>query len=120
MMRNLANLAQLRHNMIPILDDATRPQKYLQLVEKVDVLYSDVAQPRQTELFINNMRLFLKTHGTGIMMVKSRSIDVTKAPKKVFKEEETKLKTSGFKVLQKVKLEPYEKDHLALVCEFGF
>jgi fibrillarin-like pre-rRNA processing protein len=120
MMRHLIGLCQQRVNLVPILDDATRPQNYLHLAEKVDLLYSDVAQPRQTKLFMDNMRLFLKNDGIGIIMVKSRSIDVTKSPKKVFKEEESKLKTAGFKVLQKVKLEPYEKDHLALVCKFGF
>lgn len=120
MMRELINLCVLRNNMVCIMDDATRPLKYMHLVEDVDVVYSDVAQPRQTELFIDNMRLFLKNKGIGIIMIKSRSIDVTKAPKVVFKEEESKLKTAGFNVLEKIKLEPYEKDHLALICEFGF
>lgn len=120
MMRDLINLCVIRGNMIPIFDDVTQPLNYMHLVEKVDVIYSDVAQPRQTELFINNMRLFLKNGGIGIMMVKSRSIDVTKMPKVVFKEEESKLKTAGFNVLQKIKLEPYQKDHLAFICEFGF
>ena len=54
------------------------------------------------------------------MMIKARSIDVTKNPKKIFKEEESKLKTGGFRVLEKINLEPYEKDHLAIVCEFAF
>ena len=60
MVRNLVDLSELRDNMVPILDDATKPLNYLHLMEKVDVIYSDVAQPRQTELFIDNMRLFLK------------------------------------------------------------
>lgn len=120
MMRELINLCVLRGNMVCIMDDATRPLKYMHLVENVDVVYSDVAQPRQTELFIDNMRLFLKNKGIGIIMIKSRSIDVTKAPKVVFKEEVSKLKTAGLNVLEKIKLEPYEKDHLALICEFGF
>lgn len=120
MVRNLVDLSELRDNMVPILDDATKPLNYLHLMEKVDIIYADVAQPKQTELFIDNMRLFLKNNGIGILMLKSRSINVTKNPKEVFLEEESKLKTSGFNVLEKVKLEPYEKDHLAFVCEFGF
>ncbi len=120
MMRNLVDLSDLRINMIPILDDATKPLNYIHLVEKVDVVYSDVAQPRQTELFIDNMRLFLKKNGRGILMLKSRSINVTKNPDVIFKEEESKLKANGFHVIEKINLEPYEKDHLTFLCEFGF
>lgn len=120
MMRKLVELAKTRPNMMPLLEDATKPRNYLPLLEKVDVLYSDVAQPRQSELFMDNMRLYLKEEGTGIIMIKSRSIDVTKNPKKIFKEEESKLKSGGFRVTEKIKLDPYEKDHLALVCEFAF
>ena len=120
MMRKLLEVCRSRMNMIPILDDATRPENYLPLVQKVDVLYCDVAQPRQSKLFMDNMRLFLKEDGIGIIMLKARSIDVTKRPRDVFKEEVSKIKTGGFKVIEKVKLEPYEKDHMALVCEFSF
>jgi fibrillarin-like pre-rRNA processing protein len=106
--------------MIPLLDDATRPGRYLNLVEKVDFIYCDVAQPQQSELFMDNMRLFLKEEGQGMLMIKARSIDVTKKPTKIFREEESKLKTHGFNIVEKVKLEPYEKDHLALVVEKSF
>ncbi len=120
MMRSLVELSRSRKNMIPILDDATKPLNYLHILEKVDVVYSDVAQPKQSELFIDNMRLYLKPEGVGIIMIKARSIDVTKNPKKIFKEEESKLKTGGLRVLEKINLEPYEKDHMAMVCELAF
>jgi fibrillarin-like pre-rRNA processing protein len=120
MMRNLMDVCKARENMVPILDDATKPRNYMNLLQKVDVIYSDVAQPRQSELFMDNMRLYSKGDGIGILMIKARSIDVIKAPKKIFKEEESKLKTSGLNVIEKIKLEPYEKDHMAFVCEFSF
>jgi fibrillarin-like pre-rRNA processing protein len=120
MMRSLVELARTRKNMIPLLDDATKPLNYLNLLEKVDILYSDVAQPKQTELFMDNMRLYMKSDGIGIMMIKARSIDVTQSPKKIFKEEESKLKTGGFRILEKINLEPYEKDHLAIICQNAF
>ena len=120
MMRSLVELSRTRKNMIPILDDATKPLNYLHILEKVDIVYSDVAQPKQSELFMDNMRLYLKPEGIGIIMIKARSIDVTKSPKKIFKEEESKLKTAGIRVLEKINLEPYEKDHMAMVCEFAF
>ena len=101
MMRKLVDLCSQRENMIPILDDATKPKNYMNIVQKVDVIYSDVAQPNQSELFMDNMRLYSKEDGIGILMIKARSIDVTKAPNKIFREEESKLKTSGFKVLKR-------------------
>lgn len=120
MMRELIRVCEKRDNMVPLLDDATRPRRYLNLVEKVDFIYCDVAQPQQSELFMDNMRLFLKEEGQGMLMIKARSIDVTKKPTRIFREEESKLKTHGFNIVEKVKLEPYEKDHLALVVEHGF
>jgi fibrillarin-like pre-rRNA processing protein len=120
MVRDLVELCRLRENMVPLLNDATKPREYMHMVEKVDVLYSDVAQPQQSELFMENMRTFLKPGGVGIIMVKARSIDVTKNPKEIFREEESKLKRGGFQVLERVDLEPYEKDHMAFVCEAAF
>jgi len=120
MMRELLHLSRQRNNLIPILDDATKPHHYQSLMEEVVVVYSDVAQPRQTELFMDNMRRFLKEDGVGMMAIKARSIDVTQRPKKIFRQEESKLKAAGFRVVEKVDLEPYEKDHRMVVCEFSF
>ncbi|MCE5213438.1 MAG: fibrillarin-like rRNA/tRNA 2'-O-methyltransferase [Methanobacterium sp.] len=120
MMRKLVDLSQIRSNLIPILEDATKPFNYLHLVEKVDILYADVAQPQQSKIFMENMRLFLKEEGKGILMLKARSIDVTRNPDEIFQEEESRLKTAGLRILQKIDLKPYEKDHMAFVCEFGF
>lgn len=119
MMRELVKVCENRKNMIPLLRDATRPREYLHLIEKADFLYCDVAQPTQSQLFTENMKLFLKREGQGLLMIKARSIDVTRKPSKIFKEEEGKIKSSGFKVRERIRLEPYEKDHLALLVEFS-
>jgi fibrillarin-like pre-rRNA processing protein len=120
MMRSLMEICKIRENMVPILDDATKPRNYMDFVQKVDIIYSDVAQPKQSELFMDNMRFYLKEDGIGILMIKARSIDVTKSPSMIFKEEESKLKSKGYKIIEKIKLEPYEKDHMALICKFSF
>ncbi len=78
MMRKLVDLSQIRSNLIPILDDASKPRNYLHLVEKVDIIYADVASPSQTDIFMDNMRLFIKEGGQGFLMIKARSIDVTR------------------------------------------
>ncbi|MDO5814450.1 MAG: fibrillarin-like rRNA/tRNA 2'-O-methyltransferase [Methanobrevibacter sp.] len=118
--KKLVQLSRQRLNIAPILGDATKPKDYLNIVEKVDLVYCDVAQPTQTELFMKNMNLFLKEDGMGMITIKARSIDVVQKPKKIFKQEEKKLIEKGFKIVDKVKLEPYEKDHIALVVEKNF
>ena len=86
----------------------------------VDFLYCDVAQPTQSELFMKNMNLFSKDNTLGMITIKARSIDVVQKPKKIFKQEEKKFKEKGFKIIEKVKLEPYEKDHIAFLVEKNF
>ena len=75
-----------------MLADATKPKYYLNKVEKVDLVYCDVAQEKQSELFMNNMNLFLKEDGQGLITIKARSIDVIQKPKKIFKDEAKKIK----------------------------
>ena len=118
--KKLVQLARQRTNIAPILGDATKPKNYLNITEKADIVYCDVAQPTQSQLFMKNMDLIGKDNAIGILMIKARSIDVVQKPKKIFKEEEKKLRENGFKIIEKVKLEPYEKDHIAFVVEKNF
>ena len=115
--KKLTRLSRQRPNIYPILGDATKPKEYLNITPKVDFIYCDVAQPTQSELFMKNMDLFEKPESLGILMIKARSIDVVQKPKKIFKQEEKKIKEKGFKIIEKVKLEPYEKDHIAFIIE---
>lgn len=120
MMRDFLDVSNKRSNLLAILDDATRPHNYQHLVEKVDVVYSDVAQATQTELFLDNFKLFAKEDAVGILMIKARSIDVTMKPNDVFKQEKKRLKEGGLKVIEEIKLDPYEKDHIAFICKKSF
>lgn len=119
-MKKLVRLSQKRNNISPILADATKPKYYLNKVEKVDLVYCDVAQEKQSELFMDNMNLFLKEDGQGLITIKARSIDVVQKPKKIFKDEAKKIKENGYSILEKIKLEPYEKDHIAFLVEKSF
>ena len=119
-MKKLIRLSHQRHNIAPLLEDATKPKRYLNKVEKVDLVYCDVAQEKQSELFMDNMDLFLKEDGQGLITIKARSIDVVQKPKKIFKDEEKKLKANGYSIIEKIKLEPYEKDHIAFLVEKSF
>ena len=43
-----------------------------------------------------------------------------KKPNKIFKDEDKKIKENGYSILEKIKLEPYEKDHIAFLVEKSF
>lgn len=120
MMREFLEVSKNRSNLFALLEDATHPGNYQHLVESVDIIYSDVAQATQTKLFLDNFKLFAKENTIGIIMIKARSIDVTKKPSVIFKEEKSKLEQGGLKILEEIKLDPYEKDHIAFICEKYF
>ena len=83
-------------------------------------MYCDVAQEKQSELFMKNMDLFLKEEGQGLITIKARSIDVVQKPKKIFKDESAKIKQHVYYILEKFILDPYEKDHMAFLVEKSF
>ena len=113
----LDRVASLRTNIIPILQDARKPKEYFSVFGKVDVVYVDIAQPDQTKIAIDNCHLFLKNGGYFFLVIKTRSIDVTKSPKKIIEEEVEKLKTN-FDILQLIDLHPYDKDHAMVIAKY--
>lgn len=112
MLEYISRVAKYRDNIIPLFYDARFPENYSYIINgKVDMLYCDVAQPDQTEIAIRNARLYLKKGGELFLAIKARSIDATRDPEEIYEVEIRKLEKSGFKVLESVNLEPYEKDH---------
>ena len=114
--RELLLVAQSRINLYPILADARFPNAYATLIEDVDVLYVDIAQPDQTDIAIRNAIQFLKEGGYVMLAIKARSIDVTKDPKEIFKAEAEKLKEANFEIRDIVQLDPYDKDHAMVLA----
>ena len=111
-MRDLIDaLCAHRSNVYPILADARLPERYRALVASVDLVYSDVAQPEQAKILADNADLFLKPEGSALMAIKSRSVDVTMEPVDVYKQEIEVLRKRHFKLVQTVRLEPYDRDH---------
>jgi len=109
-------LAKQRDNVSPILGDARRPRTYAMNVPRVDGIYADVAQPDQAGIVVENAKVFLKSGGWAIMAVKSRSIDVTKAPQRIYEDEIEKLIVGGFEIIESLELDPFEKDHALVVA----
>ncbi|MEM3422900.1 MAG: fibrillarin-like rRNA/tRNA 2'-O-methyltransferase [Candidatus Bilamarchaeaceae archaeon] len=116
MMKSLLEIANRRENIIPIHADARLPDEYGE-IGKVDVVYQDVAQPDQEDILIRNARMFLKKDGIAMLCIKSQSIDVVAEPKVVFDRVLKKL-SAFFEVIEKIKLEPYDKDHLFVVLRY--
>ncbi|MBY9002175.1 MAG: fibrillarin-like rRNA/tRNA 2'-O-methyltransferase [Candidatus Heimdallarchaeota archaeon] len=114
-LRDLVAVAERRQNIIPILADARFPEEYSFAVPKVDVVYEDVAQPRQAEILKDNVQTYLKNDGYFFFAVKARSIDVTKEPTLIFDEVIKDLEASGLTILEKIDIEPYEKDHMVII-----
>ncbi|MBW9222182.1 fibrillarin-like rRNA/tRNA 2'-O-methyltransferase [Methanothermococcus sp. SCGC AD-155-C09] len=114
-MREFLEVCRDRKNLIPILGDANMPNTYSNIVETVDVIFEDVAQPNQGEILVKNAEWFLKKNGYGMISIKARSIDVVRDPKEIFKEQKEILIKGGFEIVDEVNIEPFEKDHILFV-----
>jgi len=105
------NVSKNRINTVPIFEDARFPSRYRSLVSDVDSVYCDIAQPDQARILAENLDTFLKKEDEFLMAIKARSIDVTKDPNAIFRQETEILKKRGYTIEEMVRLDPFEKDH---------
>jgi len=112
----LLPLCEKYKNIIPILSDCRKTENY-SWIEKVDIVYCDIADPQEVEIFIRNCNEFLKKDGYGMIAIKSRSIDVTKSPKEIYKESLKKLEEVGFDIIDWKTLDPLEKAHAFIIIK---
>ena len=113
--RDLTFLAEERKNIAPMLADASKPETYYKNISQVDIIYQDIAQREQAEIFLGNLQ-FLKEDGFALLCVKARSVDVAMKPKQVFKEMRDKLEKE-VNIVDYKELDPFEKDHCIFVCK---
>ena len=114
--RELVNtVCQNRSNTTPVLEDARFPARYRNMVSETEVVYSDIAQPDQGRIIADNIDMFMEEQGSFLLCVKSRSVDVTRDPGQVYKEQARILEQRGYKVTEMVRLDPYEMDHCMIV-----
>lgn len=114
--RDLVFLCEQRKNIAPILADANHPESYASRLTLVDIVFQDVAQRNQAEIFLKNCDMFLKKEGFGLLAVKSRSIDITKRPKQIYNEIKAKLEKKLTIVDFRV-LDPFQKDHCMFIVK---
>jgi len=108
-LRELLFVAKERKNIVPLLADVRKPEEY-SWIEQVDIVYADVAIKDQSKVLIRNAKMFLKPDGFAMIAIKARSIDVTKKPKIVYREQR-KILDEFFNITDFVTLDPYERDH---------
>ena len=99
--------------MLPILADASHPETYEKSVGTCDIIYQDVAVKEQAQIMLKNSSM-LKKGGYAYFIIKSQSVDVSKNPKEVFKDELAKLEGT-FEVIEKIDIEPYDSLHMFAV-----
>jgi len=114
--RDLYFLAKLRKNIAPILADANNPEEYLKNGCIADIVYQDIAQKNQAEIFLKNIKLFLKDGGYCLLAVKARSINVIKKPGEIFKDVRKTLEKELVVADSRI-LEPYQHDHCMFICK---
>ena len=115
-MREMVFVCEQRSNIMPIMADANNTESLEKHITMADVVFQDIAQKQQAEIFLKNCRKFLKKGGFGLLSVKARSIDVAKKPKLVFQEVREKLEKE-LVIVDYRTLEPFELDHCMFICK---
>ncbi|MHA2294772.1 MAG: fibrillarin-like rRNA/tRNA 2'-O-methyltransferase [Candidatus Hodarchaeales archaeon] len=116
--QKLLTLVSKRQNMVPVLEDARYPERIAPFTTgRVDVLFQDVSQSEQANIFGRNAIFFLKSGGVGVLALKAKSIDPNVAPEKLARESVTLLEDQGLKLLEKASIHEYEKYHQIIIIK---
>ena len=84
---------------------------------EIDLIYQDVAQPRQSEIAIANCNYYLKDNGLLILAIKSQSIDSVQKSKFIYIQEKTILEEAGFEILESINIQKYAANHIILIAK---
>jgi fibrillarin-like pre-rRNA processing protein len=115
----LDRVVKYRKNVIPIVEDARYPNRYSSFIfKKVDVVYSDIAQPDATEITLSNSMSYLNRGGFMILIVKARSIDPVAPANVIVEREAKKVENAGFEINEVINLKPYDKEHGLIVARY--
>lgn len=114
--RGLVELSERRENIAPFLGDARKPKEYDEYVDEADMVFQDISQRDQAEIFLKNCAEFLKDGGVGLLAVKARSISSSKDKDQIFENVREKV-SDEYDIVDETELDPYEKEHLVLKIE---
>lgn len=114
----ISKVARSRTNVYPILADARSPSNYQFMLEAVNCIYCDIAQPQQAKILSDNARYFLKPGSYALLAIKGRSIRSTGKLAHIFQNEINYLRSHDFNIEQTIDLEPYHSAHLMVVARY--
>jgi fibrillarin-like pre-rRNA processing protein len=113
----MEGVVKFRKNVVPIIADARHPEKYGGVYGDIGILYCDIAQPDQTEIALKNCDEYLDGKGFLFLVVKASSIDALKSKNEVFSAQIEIIKNASFDVVEKIDLEPFDRNHAMLVAK---
>jgi len=111
-MAELLLLVEKKKNIIPCLEDAHFPRKYKLHTNKPDIIYQDIAQRDQLDIFLRNYAYYKPN--CGLLMLKSRSIQGKE--NEIFRNCEKKLE-ENFVFVENIDISKWAKGHRAYYVE---
>jgi len=111
-MAELLELVDKKRNIIPYLGDAHFPNKYHVQANQPEIIYQDIAQNDQVDIFLRNCNYFNPKH--AFLMLKTQSISSKKI--KILEYTEKKLKES-FQIVETINIKKWAKGHTAYYME---
>ncbi len=111
-MQKLLELAKRRSNIFPILEDARKVDNFSIFVDSPNIIYQDISQRDQVQIFAKNMERFEPS--IGFLMLKTRTIDMRRRPKEIMKDTVRRLK-ENYTVEDVIDISRFQKDHYAIV-----
>jgi len=112
----MENVVKFRKNVIPLVEDAKHPEKYGSVYGDLSTVYCDIAQPDQTEIATKNCAEYLSPDGFLFLVVKASSIDALKPKNEVISDQVKILQKNGFDLMERIDLEPFDRNHAMLVA----
>lgn len=106
----LLRLAERRSNIYPVLDDASFPERYSFFLEAPDLIYQDISQRNQVQIFMWNADHFDSVR-EAIFILKATSINSREKPQRVLERAITEFEGSGWKVLNVIDLSPNARNN---------
>ncbi len=112
----MENVIKFRRNVIPLVEDANHPERYGSVYGDIGSVYCDIAQPDQTEIAIKNCEEYLAREGYLFLVVKASSIDALKPKNEVISDQINIVQAARFNLLERIDLEPFDRNHAMLVA----
>lgn len=110
----LLKLSESRTNIYPILEDANYPEKYNFFLDRIDIVYQDISQRNQVQIFNENANA-CKDASNAILILKTRAISSRMSEKQILNE--TLENIRGFRIREVINLKPFHKSHYLIYLE---